>query len=138
MLLEAAAALTSTPNNNSNNNNNSSNNNNNNNSNNNSNSNTDDPTTTTDNSNNNSSTERTVALELLAGAFETIRGVHDASWNELGYWFQTPEAWEASGNYRSLGYMRPLSIWGLQWALEQEPELLREAAAAGVADTEHE
>jgi Glycosyl-hydrolase family 116, catalytic region len=110
MLLEAAAALTAT-------------------------------TTTTDTDNNtnttSSNTDRTVALELLAGAFETIRGVHDASWNELGYWFQTPEAWEASGNYRSLGYMRPLSIWGLQWALEQEPELLREAAAAGVADTEH-
>lgn len=44
-----------------------------------------------------------IALKLLAGAFETIRGVHDASWNELGYWFQTPEAYEASGNYRSLG-----------------------------------
>jgi hypothetical protein len=36
-----------------------------------------------------------------------------------GYWFATPEAWELSGNFRSLGYMRPLSIWAMQFALEQ-------------------
>ena len=33
--------------------------------------------------------------------------------------FQTPEAIVANGNFRSLGYMRPLSIWAMQWALEK-------------------
>ena len=32
--------------------------------------------------------------------------------------FQTPEAIVANGNFRSLAYMRPLSIWAMQWALE--------------------
>lgn len=33
--------------------------------------------------------------------------------------FQTPEAIVANGNFRSLAYMRPLSIWAMQWALEK-------------------
>jgi hypothetical protein len=35
-----------------------------------------------------------------------------------GYWFATPEAWDKNGNYRSLAYMRPLSIWAIQWAVK--------------------
>jgi non-lysosomal glucosylceramidase len=49
----------------------------------------------------------------------TARGIHDAGWQEYGYWFATPEGWESSGNYRSLGYMRPLCIWAIQFAKEQ-------------------
>ena len=33
--------------------------------------------------------------------------------------FQTPEAYTGNGRYRSLGYMRPLSIWAIQWAWEK-------------------
>lgn len=33
------------------------------------------------------------------------------------YSFQTPEAWNARDEYRALNYMRPLSIWAMQWAL---------------------
>ena len=33
------------------------------------------------------------------------------------YSFQTPEAWNLRDEYRSLSYMRPLSIWAMQWAL---------------------
>jgi len=51
--------------------------------------------------------------ELHRMAFVTAQGIHDAGWQTLGYWFATPEGWEASGNYRSLGYMRPLSIWAI-------------------------
>ena len=39
-------------------------------------------------------------------------------WERFGYQFATPEAWEQSGNYRSLGYMRPLAVWAIQYALE--------------------
>lgn len=33
------------------------------------------------------------------------------------YAFQTPEAWTMDGHFRSLVYMRPLAIWGMQRAL---------------------
>lgn len=33
------------------------------------------------------------------------------------YAFQTPEGWNVDDQYRSLGYMRPLAIWAMQWAL---------------------
>ena len=52
-------------------------------------------------------------------AFETAKGIYDVTYHERGYWFQTPEAWDKDGNYRSLAYMRPLSIWAMQWALER-------------------
>ena len=54
--------------------------------------------------------------ELQQMAHLTAQGVHDAGWGEFGYWFATPEAWDAQGNYRSLGYMRPLCVWAMQYA----------------------
>ncbi|CAM9631050.1 unnamed protein product [Chrysoparadoxa australica] len=62
---------------------------------------------------------------LRVAAFETIRGLHESGWNDLGYWFNMPEGWEHSGNYRSLGYMRSLAIWSLQWAIEHENIIMR-------------
>ncbi|EPS69863.1 non-lysosomal glucosylceramidase, partial [Genlisea aurea] len=52
-------------------------------------------------------------------AFNTAVGVYEVAWSErgLGYGFQTPEGWDFEGRYRSLGYMRPLAIWAMQWAL---------------------
>lgn len=41
------------------------------------------------------------------------------------YWFQTPEAWTLDGHYRSLIYMRPLAIWGMQWALSMPKAVLQ-------------
>lgn len=55
---------------------------------------------------------------LLAMAHRTAQGIHDAGWQEFGYWFATPEGWERNGNYRSLGYMRALGIWAMQYAKE--------------------
>lgn len=49
-------------------------------------------------------------------AFHTAQGVYRMGWEELGYWFQTPEAWKGDGNYRALAYMRPLAIWAMEWA----------------------
>mmetsp|Transcript_5639 Transcript_5639/g.8369 ORF Transcript_5639/g.8369 Transcript_5639/m.8369 type:complete len:847 (-) Transcript_5639:44-2584(-) len=56
--------------------------------------------------------------ELTEMSHCTARGIHDAGWQRFGYWFATPEAWEKSGNYRSLGYMRPLAIWAIQYVHE--------------------
>ncbi|CAI9117799.1 OLC1v1019284C2 [Oldenlandia corymbosa var. corymbosa] len=60
---------------------------------------------------------------ILAGmveqGFTTAEGIFLAGWSEEGhgYAFQTPEAWTIDGHFRSLIYMRPLSIWSMQWAL---------------------
>ncbi|CAM6099912.1 unnamed protein product [Calypogeia fissa] len=54
---------------------------------------------------------------MIDQAFTTAEGVFQGGWSDYGYWFQTPEAWTLDGSYRSLTYMRPLSIWAMQWAL---------------------
>lgn len=70
------------------------------------------------------------ATMLLAGmeqqAFTTAEGIFTTGWSEegYGYWFQTPEAWTTDGHYRSLVYMRPLSIWAMQWALSPPKAIL--------------
>ena len=55
---------------------------------------------------------------MIDEGMETARGVFETCM-KLGFWFQTPEAYDETGAYRSLGYMRPLSIWSMQLALEQ-------------------
>jgi len=66
------------------------------------------------------------AKELRDKAFRTSEGIYSAGWDKLGYFFQTPEAWDTHGHYRSLAYMRPLSIWSMQWALEVVPHIWQE------------
>jgi non-lysosomal glucosylceramidase len=55
-------------------------------------------------------------------AFDTAKGIYDTCWERLGYWFQTPEAYDEYGAYRSCAYMRPLGIWSIQhaWELAQK------------------
>ncbi|KAI3906168.1 hypothetical protein MKW92_044377 [Papaver armeniacum] len=64
--------------------------------------------------------------------FKTASGVFETSWSNegLGYSFQTPEAWGSNNKYRSLGYMRPLAIWAMQWALSP-PNLFKEVEKMG-------
>ncbi|XBH93329.1 hypothetical protein VPH35_084272 [Triticum aestivum] len=70
---------------------------------------------------------------MLEAGFRTAKGAHDASWSKdgFGYAFQTPEAWTAEGGYRGLHYMRPLSIWAMQWALSP-PELHKDLGVGPV------
>ena len=51
--------------------------------------------------------------------WQTASGVVKSTYEKLGYWFQTPEAWDEKGHYRALGYMRPLCIWAIQWAWQK-------------------
>lgn len=60
----------------------------------------------------------TRAETLIGMGFTTAQGIHDSGWLDFGYQFATPEAWEQNGNYRSQGYMRPLCIWAMQFALQ--------------------
>lgn len=79
------------------------------------------------------------ATMILSGmedqAFTTAEGIFTAGWSEegYGYWFQTPEGWTIDGHFRSLIYMRPLSIWGMQWALSM-PKAILEAPKINVMD----
>lgn len=56
---------------------------------------------------------------MVDTGFKTASGVYETVWSEdgFGYAFQTPEGWTTEGRYRALGYMRPLAIWAMQWAL---------------------
>ncbi|XP_061171988.1 non-lysosomal glucosylceramidase-like [Saccostrea echinata] len=62
---------------------------------------------------------------LLEEAFKTAWGAYHVCWEWYGLAFQTPEAYMTDNIYRSLGYMRPLAIWSMQWALEKfHPNLM--------------
>lgn len=60
---------------------------------------------------------------LVEQAFQTAQGVVETTYQRKGYWFETPEAWDRKGNYRSIAYMRPLAIWAMQWAWERQARL---------------
>ncbi|XP_053264076.1 non-lysosomal glucosylceramidase [Podarcis raffonei] len=56
---------------------------------------------------------------LVQEGFRTAEGCYRTVWERLGMAFQTPEAYCQRRVYRSLAYMRPLSIWSMQLALER-------------------
>lgn len=55
---------------------------------------------------------------LVKEGFETAEGCYRTVWERLGMAFQTPEAYCEKNIFRSLAYMRPLSVWGMQLALQ--------------------
>ncbi|XP_068584291.1 non-lysosomal glucosylceramidase [Cebidichthys violaceus] len=68
----------------------------------------------------------------------TAEGCYRTVWERLGMAFQTPEAYCEKSIYRSLAYMRPLSIWAMQLALNisQEDPTTSAGAGAGATDAE--
>ena len=61
----------------------------------------------------------TLLQGLVEEGFHTAEGCYRTVWERLGMAFQTPEAYREKKVYRSLAYMRPLSIWSMQLALER-------------------
>eukprot|EP00755_Sulcionema_specki_P008408 Sspe_Gene.40853::Locus_19733_Transcript_1_1_Confidence_1.000_Length_2747::g.40853::m.40853/K17108/GBA2; non-lysosomal glucosylceramidase len=57
-----------------------------------------------------------VAEGLVHEGFETASGIYEGVYQQFGFWFSTPEAWLVDGSFRSLGYMRALAVWAVQWA----------------------
>ena len=55
-------------------------------------------------------------------ALTTMKGLYDSIYSDFGFWFNTPEAWLYDGSFRSLGYMRPLCVWSIPWALQLQEE----------------
>ncbi|XP_053405634.1 non-lysosomal glucosylceramidase-like [Mercenaria mercenaria] len=63
---------------------------------------------------------------MLEEAFKTAWGNYNVCWEWLGFMFQSPEAYMTSKHFRSLGYMRALAVWSIQWALEKyHPDLFK-------------
>ncbi|KAI0227691.1 Non-lysosomal glucosylceramidase [Lamellibrachia satsuma] len=63
---------------------------------------------------------------LVEKGWQTAYGSYHTCYERYGLAFQTPEAYLDNRQYRSLGYMRPLSIWAIQQAIEQfQPQLLK-------------
>ncbi len=58
-------------------------------------------------------------MELNEAAFTTAIGIYQTIYRDYGLFFQTPEAINAEGVYRAIGYMRPLAIWAMQWEVEK-------------------
>lgn len=56
-------------------------------------------------------------------AFKTAGGLNQTLIHEMGMAFETPEAVYENYQYRSIGYMRPLSIWAMQLAIDSKPIL---------------
>uniref|UniRef100_H3AXX8 Non-lysosomal glucosylceramidase n=1 Tax=Latimeria chalumnae TaxID=7897 RepID=H3AXX8_LATCH len=56
---------------------------------------------------------------MMKEGFKTAEGCYRTVWERLGMAFQTPEAYCQKNIFRSLAYMRPLSVWSMQLALEK-------------------
>lgn len=61
-----------------------------------------------------------IAEGLRDEGFATAKGVNNVVWRDRGYFFRTPEAYDAKGYYRASMYMRPASIWAMEYALEKK------------------
>lgn len=60
-----------------------------------------------------------VSQGMLEEGMRTAEGCYRTVWEQLGMAFQTPEAYCERSIYRSLAYMRPLSVWAMQLALDR-------------------
>jgi non-lysosomal glucosylceramidase len=61
-------------------------------------------------------------------AFKTAEGVYNVVWKDRGYFFRTPEAYDANGMYRASMYMRPGAIWSMEMTGSGQPARVRRAA----------
>ena len=51
-------------------------------------------------------------------AWHTLEGMYELLYDQLGLTFQTPEALMGTSVYRSLGYMRALCVWSVQYSID--------------------
>ncbi len=58
---------------------------------------------------------------LVEEAWQTAWGAYRVTYEEKGYWFRTPEAWNESGDFRASMYLRPGAIWAIEWVRRRTP-----------------
>lgn len=52
-------------------------------------------------------------------AWRTAWGAYHVTYEAKGFWFRTPEAWDAQGNFRASMYLRPGALWAIHLALQR-------------------
>lgn len=60
-----------------------------------------------------------IFMGMKEEGLQTARGIYETVYNRIGMAFETPEALYEERYIRSVGYMRPLSIWSIQKALHK-------------------
>lgn len=60
---------------------------------------------------------------MVEEAFATSGGMYQSISEKMGMNYETPEAIYAEKHYRAIGYMRPLSIWSIQMAIEKKKKI---------------
>lgn len=60
---------------------------------------------------------------MMEEAMATAGGLYTSMTEKIGLAFETPEAVYGKSFYRSIGYMRPLSIWSMQTAYERKKKI---------------
>ena len=55
-----------------------------------------------------------LAEGLREEGFQTAKGIYHVVYEDKGYWFRTPEAWDSTKMYRASMYMRPAAIWSME------------------------
>ncbi len=55
-----------------------------------------------------------MSLGMKDEAWKTAWGLYHVIYEDKGYWYRTPEAWDITGNFRAGMYMRPMAIWALE------------------------
>ena len=68
---------------------------------------------------------------LADEAWNTAWGVYNVTYNQ-GFWFRTPEGYRSDRSFRAGLYMRPLSIWAIEHALQTRSAPALPAGAAAV------
>jgi non-lysosomal glucosylceramidase len=61
-----------------------------------------------------------IAEGMTDEGFATAKGVNNVAWRDRGYFFRTPEAYDVHGFFRASMYMRPGSIWAMEYALDKK------------------
>lgn len=61
-----------------------------------------------------------IAEGMRDEGMQTAKGVWNVVWHDHAYQFRTPEAYDARGLFRASMYMRPVSIWAIDYALERK------------------
>ncbi|TKR87155.1 hypothetical protein L596_011604 [Steinernema carpocapsae] len=59
-----------------------------------------------------------IMIGMLERGFHTAEGIYRSCWEQFGLHYQTPEAFMKERDYRAIGYMRPLSVWAMQRAID--------------------
>ncbi|BES90672.1 Non-lysosomal glucosylceramidase [Nesidiocoris tenuis] len=58
---------------------------------------------------------------MVDEGLNTAKGLYETIFDKAGLGFATPEALHGLDSYRAVGYMRPLSIWSIQHAINDLP-----------------